>query len=179
MTNNKRVRKSVLRKALFSSVISLVLCCTMLIGTTFAWFTDSATSANNLIKSGNLDIVVEYTLDGENWKNLDGASDLFQKGLWEPGHTEVVALKIQNKGTLALKYSANMNIAEEIAGVNMAGEEFKLSEYLTVSTLTQGANDVGDICLYLAYLGENSVAYETTTKFTDTNVLKEIGRAHV
>ena len=91
------------KKALLSSALALILCFSMLVGTTFAWFTDNAVSGSNVIKSGNLDIAVQYTLDGKTWKDLDGATDLFQKGLWEPGHTEVVALRIKNNGSLALK----------------------------------------------------------------------------
>ena len=60
--------KKTTKRALLFSVLSMVLCVSMLMGTTFAWFTDSVTSANNIIKSGNLDLEVEYTLDGENWK---------------------------------------------------------------------------------------------------------------
>ena len=71
------------KRALLSSVLALFLCFTMLLGTTYAWFTDEVTSGSNVIKAGNLDIAVEYTLDGETWKDLDGAEDLFQKGLWE------------------------------------------------------------------------------------------------
>jgi len=171
MTNAK-----ITKRALVSSVLALFLCFAMLIGTTFAWFTDSASSGSNVIQAGNLDIEVEYTLDGENWNALDGATDLFQKGLWEPGHTEVVALKIENKGSLALKYSVNMNIFNEVVGKNKDGEDIVLSDILTVSTLTQQANDamgVGDIVLMLAYLGEDKIAYQTTTSFKDANILGE------
>ena len=117
-------RKNATRSALFTSIISLLLCVSMLVGTTFAWFTDEVASGSNVIASGNLDIAVEYTLDGETWKNLDGANDLFQMDLWEPGHTEVVALRITNKGSLALKYAATMHVLEEIKGVNKDGAEF-------------------------------------------------------
>lgn len=164
------------KRALVSSAVSLTLCCSMLVGSTFAWFTDSAASGSNVIKSGNLDIEVQYTLDGEKWHPLDGADNLFQKGFWEPGHTEVVALKIENKGSLALKYAANMNIVEEEKGRNKAGDEFALSDILTVSTLVQQANDamgVGDITLGLAFNGENSVKYENTDEFKDSNVLRD------
>ena len=44
------------KNALISSVLALVLCFTMLLGTTYAWFTDSVTSATNIIAAGNLDI---------------------------------------------------------------------------------------------------------------------------
>ena len=92
------------KKALLSSAFAILICVAMLIGTTFAWFTDTASTGVNKIQAGNLDIEVKYTLDGENWNDLDGATDIFQKGLWEPGHTEVVALKFKNNGNLALKY---------------------------------------------------------------------------
>jgi len=161
------------KHALLASIMALLLCFAMLLGTTFAWFTDSAASGSNVITAGNLDLVVEYTLDGTNWKDLDGATDLFQKGLWEPGHTEVVALRIKNNGTLALKYTANMNVVKETVGKTVAGEDIVLSEILTVSTLVQGVNDIGDIALMLAYRGENSVAYETTASFKDANVLRD------
>ena len=167
MTNSKSTKRS-----LFSSVMSLLLCFTMLLGTTFAWFTDSVTSANNVIKSGNLDIDVEYTLDGTKWEKLDGADDLFQKGLWEPGHTEVVALKIKNNGSLALKYTANMNIAKEVAGTNKAGEQFKLSDILTVSTLVQQVNQIGDIALDQAFKKDSYNGYENTATFKAGNVLR-------
>ena len=173
MTNSKTTKR-----ALFSSVVALLLCFTMLLGTTFAWFTDSAASGSNVITAGNLDIVVEYTLDGTTWKDLDGATDLFQKGLWEPGHTEVVALRIKNNGSLALKYAASMNIVSETVGKTKDGTDIKLSDILTVSTLTQqavdadgNANQIGDITLGLAFNGENSVAYQNTTTFKAGNVL--------
>ena len=89
MTRNRSTKS-----ALISSVVALFLCFTMLLGTTYAWFTDSVASGSNVITAGNLDIKVEYTLDGENWDLLDGANDLFQMSQWEPGHTEVVALRI-------------------------------------------------------------------------------------
>jgi len=163
------------KHALLSSVMALFLCFTMLLGTTFAWFTDSAATGSNVITAGNLDIVVEYTLDGENWAELDNATNLFQKGLWEPGHTEVVALRIKNNGTLALKYAANMNIVSETVGKTEDGEDIVLSDILTVSTLIQQANDavgIGDIVLNLAFNGENSIAYENTATFKEGNVLR-------
>ena len=156
-------------------IVALALCFTTMIGSTFAWFTDSVESENNVITAGNLDIEVKYTLDGETWADLEGATGLFQKGLWEPGHTEVVALKIENKGTLAAKYAANMNIVNETIGKTKKGADIKLSDILTVSTLVQQADDeagMGDITLMLAYMGENMIGYEQTTAFSASNVLR-------
>ena len=171
-------KKKSAKRALLISALSLMLCVSMLVGSTFAWFTDSVTSGSNVIQSGNLDLVVEYTLDGKNWADLQGATNLFQKALWEPGHTEVVALRIKNNGTLALKYVANMNITSETAGKTADNKEIVLSDILTVSTLIQQAteadsteNQVGKITLNLAFSGENSVGYQNTTAFKSGNVL--------
>ena len=54
------MNKKSTKRALLTSVLSLVLCLSMLIGTTFAWFTDSVTSSNNIIKSGRLDVALEH-----------------------------------------------------------------------------------------------------------------------
>lgn len=99
------------KRALLASLLSLVICISMLVGTTFAWFTDSVTSANNIIQSGNLDVTLEW-MDGKDapagpddaaWK--DASTDaIFDHNLWEPGYTTVRHIKIGNEGSLALKY---------------------------------------------------------------------------
>ena len=184
MTNSKTTKR-----ALFSSVMALLLCFTMLLGTTFAWFTDSAASGSNVITAGNLDIEVQYTLGDKNdageliWKDLDGATDLFRKGLWEPGHTEVVLLKITNNGSLALKYAANMNIVSETVGKTKDNKDIVLSEILTVSTCTQQYTDGNgiiasgaDIFPAMTFNSDGGVdgwiGYQTTSSFKDGNVLK-------
>lgn len=176
------------RKALLASVATLTLSFSMLLGTTFAWFTDSAASGSNVITAGNLDVEVQYTLgddangDGEfDWYDLDGATNLFQKGLWEPGHTEVVALKIENKGSLALKYAANMNIVSETVGKNKDDADIKLSDILTVSTLAIQADTkeedtlvdwVASTALNMAFESDDtSLAYGTPVAFSAGNVL--------
>jgi predicted ribosomally synthesized peptide with SipW-like signal peptide len=160
---------TITKRALLSSALALFLCFTMLLGTTFAWFTDSVESGSNVITAGKLDITVEYTLDGTTWADLADADDLFQKDLWEPGHTEVVALRITNAGTLNIKYSINMNIINELTGKNKEGNDIVLSNILTVSTLSgTDAKIVED-----AFANENGVVYGNTTSFKAANVLGE------
>ena len=139
------------RKILVSSLIMILTCCLLFAGSTFAWFSDSVTSNNNVITAGNLDVEVEYTLDGENWANLQGADDLFQKSLWEPGHTEVVALRIVNKGSLAFKYTANLNVVDETVGKTKDGKDIVLSEHLVTYKQTQQVGLIGDIFVGLAF----------------------------
>ena len=130
--NNKRATK----RALLTSVMALVMCVVMLVGTTFAWFTDTASTGVNKIQAGNLDIEVKYrtSLEGD-WKTLDNATDLFgaEGTLFEPGHTRVVELKIKNAGNLALKYKIGMNVVSETAGTNKDSKPYKLSDYLKVA----------------------------------------------
>ena len=103
MNNNKKATK----RALLTSVMALVMCVVMLVGTTFAWFTDTASTAVNKIVAGNLDVdIVDErgdSLDGGtlSFVNKENQSNI----LWEPGATFFTqGFKIVNKGNLALKY---------------------------------------------------------------------------
>ena len=98
------MKKNQTRRALLMSALSLLLCVSMLVGTTFAWFTDSVTSGRNTIVAGNLDVVLEYW-DGDSYEEVKSTTKLFDDAaLWEPGYTEVAYLKVSNAGSLALKY---------------------------------------------------------------------------
>ena len=134
MTNTKNTKR-----ALLSSVMALFLCFAMLLGTTYAWFTDSVTSANNVIQSGNLDVVLEYKSNwSDDWATVDENTKIFKDGaLYEPGYTEVVYLRISNAGSLALKYLLSFNLANEEGSINVYGDEFKLSDYLQIGYYVQ------------------------------------------
>lgn len=115
-----------LRKTFFGSVVSLLICFTMLLGTTFAWFTDSVSSVGNKIIAGTLDIelhqyVHDEATDTWSWKNISAVTaPLFDYDLWEPGYTEYVVLKVVNNGSLALKWKATFsstNVLSELADV--------------------------------------------------------------
>ena len=118
------------RRALLMSALSLLLCVCMLAGTTFAWFTDEVTSQNNIIKSGNLDVVLEYW-DGDSYEEVTSDTKLFSDdALWEPGYTEIAYLKVSNAGSLALKYQLAVNVYNEITGKTKDNTEITLSEHL-------------------------------------------------
>ena len=119
------------KSKLLSSVIALVLCVSMLIGATFAWFTDTASTGVNKIQAGNLDVELEYTTDFTNWATVQDKTDLFKNDtLWEPGHTEVAYLRIRNAGSLALNYNLLVYAAAEVGAINVNNEQFKLSQHL-------------------------------------------------
>lgn len=105
MTNFKTTKR-----ALLSSVVALFICFTMLLGTTFAWFTDSVTSSNNIIQTGTLEIGMYWAegseavpADNSGWTDASQGA-IFNNTKWEPGYVEAKHIKIANEGTLALKY---------------------------------------------------------------------------
>ena len=123
------------KRALLTSVLALVLSLAMLAGSTFAWFTDTASTGVNRIVSGNLDVGLKYWGVGEDgqktWLTAENSKDLFdENALWEPGYTQIVYLKVENNGNLALTYAMQITPVHETVGVNVDGEEFKLSDYI-------------------------------------------------
>lgn len=127
--------KSNTKRALLSSVLAMILCLGLLIGTTFAWFTDSATSGSNVIQSGKLDIVLEYW-DGDSWEDAEGKVLEFERAanysyasqeiLWEPGCTfNMPKIRVRNEGNLAARVAILVN--------GISGDH-KLLEALTFTT---------------------------------------------
>ena len=120
MTNIKSTKR-----ALLMSVVALFLCFTMLMGTTYAWFTDSVTSTGNKIVAGTLDVKL-LMHNGTEYADISTAADpiigaaIFGEGttanadtaatLWEPGKTQTVYLAIENAGNLDLKYQVALEV---------------------------------------------------------------------
>ena len=141
--NNKRATK----RALLTSVMALVMCVVMLVGTTFAWFTDTASTGVNKIQAGNLDIELQMKDNEGNWVNAEGKTLPFLvKGeipaegtqiLWEPGCTYYVPeVRVLNKGNLAVKFE----YVPEALGVTG-----KLAEVLELVFKTPVDNEGNDI----------------------------------
>ena len=130
--NNKKATK----RALLTSVMALVMCVVMLVGTTFAWFTDTASTGVNKIVAGNLDVKLMYSTDMQTWKEATDQTKLFDdNALWEPGYTQVVYLKVVNAGNLALKYEAGFskNYTSN-RGKNVNGDWYRVDNYLKIGT---------------------------------------------
>lgn len=149
------------KKALVASMLSLVLCFSMLIGTTFAWFTDSVTSANNIIKSGNLDIEMywaEGTEDPTNASWTDASTGaIFNYDKWEPGYVEVRHIKIANEGSLALKYKVNIIANGEVSDLANVIDVYYVDPAIQVADRLALANapKIGTLSEVLAGLGQS------------------------
>lgn len=163
MTNSKQTRK-----ALLSSVVALLLCFSMLLGTTFAWFTDTATTRVNTIQAGTLDVELldaqGHTLEGSTlaWQKANGSNDPV---LWEPGCTySLQPITIKNSGNLALKYKVAITGIDGDTGLASVIDwtvEIGENEYTLGSDmhLTAGASDTLTISAHMqetagnAYMG--------------------------
>ena len=110
MTSSKSTKR-----ALISSTLALLMCVAMLIGTTFAWFTDTASTGVNKIQAGNLNIELQMKDNDGNWVNAEGKILPFlvegkipaegTQILWEPGCTYYVPeVRVLNKGNLVVKF---------------------------------------------------------------------------
>ena len=124
------------KRALITSALAILMCAAMLIGTTFAWFTDTASTAVNKIQAGNLDVKLMYSTDMVTWKEATDQTKLFNdNALWEPGYTQVVYLKVVNAGNLALKYEAGFskNYTSN-RGKNVNGDWYRVDNYLKIGT---------------------------------------------
>ena len=155
--NNRKATK----RALLTSIMALVMCVVMLVGTTFAWFTDTASTSVNTIKAGNLDIALEMK-EGNGWVNAEGKTLEFKKAdgapatekvLWEPGCTyELPELRIVNNGNLAIKY--------KVAITGIKGSD-KLNEVIDWTI-----DDIGSTATY------TSLAVGASKEFTISGTMK-------
>ena len=126
MTNRKSTKR-----ALLGSVMAMVLCLAMLVGATFAWFTDTASTGVNKIQAGNLYVALEMKDAAGQWVSAEGKTLDFVKAadakgeaiLWEPGCTyELPELRVVNNGNLALKYKVKITGIKGDAKLNEAIE---------------------------------------------------------
>ena len=139
------MKKNSTKRSLLASVLALVMCVSMLVGTTFAWFTDTASTGVNKIQAGTLDVALEMKDDQGNWVSAEGKTLQFKVNgqipaagtqiLWEPGCTyELPELRVVNKGNLALKYKIVISGIQGDAALNNA-IEWTITNTSTVTAL--------------------------------------------
>lgn len=136
------------------SALALMLCISMLIGSTYAWFSDSVTSGNNKIQAGSLDVDLELLNKDGSWSSIgDSKKAIFDYDRWEPGYTDVMILRITNKGSLALKWVAKLVSQLELSeladvvdiyiktdAASYSSEESELSTWTKLGTIADYVN---------------------------------------
>ena len=192
MTNRKSTKR-----ALLGSVMAMVLCLAMLVGATFAWFTDTASTGVNKIQAGNLDV----QLVDENGNSLEGKTLEFKKAanaaegeavLWEPGCTyELPAVYVKNNGKLALKYKvaitgingsaklndvidwtindADINLTEMQLKAGEEGAAFTIKGHMQESAGNDYMNESIDGIAITVYATQDTVESDSFTNQYDKN----------
>lgn len=167
------------KRSFIMSLLSLLLCFAMLIGTTYAWFTDSVTSGKNQIVAGNLDVEMYHWNKNvgteSSPKTVADATDLFETDLWEPGKVVYENFKVANVGTLALTYQFAMNVFDYNTVTRDDGEH-ALSEILKVIIL-DGESFSGtreDAIAKFTAAGDNA---KTIADFSDKGYLMPKGQS--
>ena len=173
MTNNTT------KRALISSAMALFLCFAMLVGTTFAWFTDVATSEGNVIKTGTLDVQLwQHTADGSfeitdesdpifGAIDSDNANEISADTLWEPGKTQTVYLSIKNNGSLNLKYTVAIEVTDITNNLN------EVLTYIVTPDATYGTVTKADLDF-----ANDGTAVNPGINFATADVALEAGLEH-
>ena len=139
------------KRSLLTSLTSLLLCFAMLLGTTFAWFTDVSSSKGNKIVSGNLEFDLEVLDEAtKQWYSIKESKEpLFHYENWEPGYTDVTVLKVENEGSVALKWIARFVTEEALTALADVIDVYTISsdteiDYPTNNDLT-GYTKIGTV----------------------------------
>lgn len=140
-----------LKKGIIFSLLIIAVCVVTIVGTSYAWFTDTASTSGNKIQAGTLDIKLEKTTDGNTWIDAEGktlnlikaAGHENEEIYFEPGATyKLETIKVTNNGNLALKYKIVLNgltgdakLLEQLfitydqngSPIDLTNQEFKLA----------------------------------------------------
>ena len=144
------------------NLLAIVVSSALLVGTTFAWFTDSVNVDGNIIKSGNLNVDMLWA-DGKedpinaDWKDASQGA-IFNYDNWEPGYTEVRHVRIENTGSLALTYKVNIVANGEVSNLSDVIDVFYVDPAMQVTdrTALSNADNIGSLTNVLASMGETA-----------------------
>ncbi|MCH5156816.1 MAG: hypothetical protein J1G02_02935 [Clostridiales bacterium] len=108
-------------KTLIASIVAIVICLSIIVGATYAWFTDEAGSGNITVSSGKVNI--EASIDESSlqlWSLVDGVQTKLDKSTFETGGTagvgedgslELVNVVPGDKVQLTINVTNNSNVS--------------------------------------------------------------------
>ncbi len=137
------------RNSLFTSAVALMLCIVMLAGTTFAWFTDLATSKGNVIQAGKLSAQMHWSdtlLDADSTEWLDASGQaVFTHDNWEPGYTDVKYIKVTNGGDLNFKWKLTVQADGPVTSLSDVIDVYYVNPVTSEITSLEGLTSVGTL----------------------------------
>ena len=128
-----------LRNSIIAMSVCIVLCTAMLIGATYAWFTDGATNSGNVITAGTLkidafaydavdteqggmsvtiaegDVTGTFNFESEGQNLKEDTTPIIDNVTIEPGDTEAYArlVEVVNNGNLDAKVKLHFDVTED------------------------------------------------------------------
>ena len=151
--------------ALFISTFSILLCFSMFIGSTFAWFYGTAANRSNAISVGNLDI----TLFNEDEEEIEDKSILFENITWKPGTVAYENLTVQNNGSLAFDYAISL----AVTGYNTVSVTTGAVEGGEPATVTKSLQDVIKVAFVEEHIELSSDNIEESAKAAEVLAVVE------
>lgn len=114
-------------------------------GASLAWFADTSTEVKNIFHTASFRLEVSHRLEDGSYEKVEADTRVFDdEALYEPGYTQVVYLKIENKGTLPFDLQAAVSVSDYVPATNVFGQSFNLQEYLRFGLVTAETEEALD-----------------------------------
>ena len=132
--------------ALVLSLCALIAWSLLGTGASLAWFKDTSPELNNIFHFADFDLVVSHQLTDGKWEEVTDKTELFNKeDLYEPGHVQVVYLRVENKGNVPFEFYTAVNVNGYTTATNVFGQIFNLQDHLrfgiTISDTAEAMKD--------------------------------------
>lgn len=125
-------RKTYKRLAFSLSLCAIFIWTFLGAGTSLAWFTDTSEPVKNVFHIADYELDVSYRSPDGKWESLDGKTNLFDdKSHYEPGYTNVLYLRVKNRGDRSFNFYAAVGVTDYTVSTNVYGQRFCLQDYLT------------------------------------------------
>ena len=106
-------------------------------GISLAWFSDTDEEVKNVFHFAEFDLEVSHQLENGDWEKVEQNTKIFDdEALYEPGYTQVVYLKIENKGTVPFDFKTAVSVADYTLATNVFGQSFQLQDHLRFGLTT-------------------------------------------
>ena len=123
--------------ALSVSLVLLLLWGVLGTGASLAWFVDTDEEVKNVFHFAEFDLEVSHRLEDGTWETVGQETKIFDdEALYEPGYTQVVYLKIENKGTVPFDFKTAVTVTDYTLATNVFGQSFQLQDYLKFGLTT-------------------------------------------
>ena len=130
------------KTALCLSLLLVMLWCMLGTGTSLAWFVDTDEEVKNVFHFAEFDLQVSHRLENGEWEVVEQDTKIFDdKALYEPGFTQVVYLKIENKGTVPFDFKTAVSVTDYTLATNVFGQSFQLQDYLLFGLTTADSEE--------------------------------------